>query len=84
MVDNELTVNIISLRTLLSVGLSISHLKHASMVIQGFDDFVVIDMDLAYNALLRRLWMHENVAIPPTYHQQEIPVAGSPRDNGCR
>lgn len=37
MVDNESAVNIIPLRTLLSVGLTVDHLKHSSMVIQGFD-----------------------------------------------
>lgn len=37
MVDNGSAVNKISLRTLLSVGLAVDHLKHSSMVIQGFD-----------------------------------------------
>lgn len=36
MVDNGSVVNIIPLRTLLSVELTVDHLKHSSMVIQGF------------------------------------------------
>lgn len=37
MVDNGSAVNIIPLRKLLSIGLIVDHLKHSSMVIQGFD-----------------------------------------------
>lgn len=37
MVDNGSAVNIIPLRTLLSVGLTVDHLKYSSLVFQGFE-----------------------------------------------
>lgn len=37
--------------------------------IEDFDDFLVIDVDVAYNALLERLLMHKLAAIPFMYHQ---------------
>lgn len=37
MINNRLTVSIILVRTLLSLGRTVDHLKHNSMVIQGFD-----------------------------------------------
>ena len=30
---------------------------------------MIIDVDTSYNALLGRPWMHNNFAIPSTYHQ---------------
>lgn len=37
MVDNGSASNIIPLRTLLMVGLTVDHLKSTSMIIEGFD-----------------------------------------------
>lgn len=54
MVDNRSTVNIILLRTLLLVGLTVDHLKHSSAVIQGFDQSEQRPLEkIAIKSLLR-------------------------------
>lgn len=37
MINKGLTVNIISLQTLLTVGLTVNHVKHTSRIIQELD-----------------------------------------------
>lgn len=47
--------------------------------IGNFVDFLVVDMDAAYNMLLGHLRMHKNAAILSTYYQRVSSHWGEPK-----
>ncbi|KAI3457318.1 hypothetical protein Pfo_013981 [Paulownia fortunei] len=66
LIDGGSAVNILPLRTLKELGISMDELANSRLMIQGFNQG---DAKTSYNMLLGRPWLHENGVIPSTWHQ---------------